>query len=256
MISLAARRHPGLAMRPALFLFALLMPLLLLVGCRKHGEWFQLEGVALDTGYHITLNGDLGEGDALLVEAAIQGALASLDSELAFLQAFMSRPPLPRPLAPAEAAGDERRLEPLSEHLQVLAVDRLFRVLDDFGIANALVELGGVQRASGMAGRHPWRVRLPRTGVGEPEEPVLRLQDAALVTRDAPQPQGGDAPVAARILGATVLAQDAEAADRLARKLLVAAPDDILEHPARLVVLTPRGIDVYFGSALEPLLEH
>lgn len=50
MISLAARRHPGLAMRPALFLFALLMPLVLLAGCRQQGEWLTLEGVALGTG--------------------------------------------------------------------------------------------------------------------------------------------------------------------------------------------------------------
>lgn len=242
-------------MRPALFLFTLLMPVLL-VGCRQQGEWLALEGVALGTGYHITLNGDLGESESVLVEAAIQGELASLDSEMAFLQALMRRSPLPRCVGLAEAAGDERRLEPLSEHLHAQAVDRLFRVLDDFGIANALVELGGVQRASGMAGRHPWRVRLPRTGLGDAAEPALRLQDAALVTRVAPQPAGGDAPAAARILAVSVVASDAEAGDRLARELLVSASDDILEHPARLVVLTPQGIDVHIGSALEPLLEH
>lgn len=255
MISLAVRRYPGLAMRPALFLFTLLMPLVLLVGCRQQGEWLQLEGVALGTGYHITLNGDLGEGESVLVEAAIQGELASLDSEMAFLKALVSRSPLPRCMGFAEAAGDEGRLETLSEHRHAQAVDRLFRVLDDFGIANALVELGGIQRASGMAGRHPWRVRLPRTGLDNAAEPVLRLQDAALVTRAAPQPPGADAPAAARILAVSVVASDAEAGDRLARELLVADPDDIQEHAVRLVVLTPQGIEIHTGAALEPLLD-
>jgi len=250
MISLAARRHPGLAMRPALFLFALLMPLLLLVGCRQQGEWFQLEGVALGTGYHITLNGDLGEGESALVEAAIQGELASLDSEMALLEALMtlSRPPLAGGHPPGTIA------ETLREYLQVLAVDRLFRVLDEFGIANALVEIGGVQRASGMAGRHPWRVGLPRSGADEAAELSLRLQDAALVHRAAPD-SGIEAMPARRVLAVSAVAPSAEAAQRLARELLVAAPDDTLEHPARLVVLTPQGIDIYTGSALEPLLE-
>jgi len=250
MISLAARRHPGLAMRPALFLFALLMPLLLLAGCRQQGEWYTLEGVALGTGYHITLNGDLGAGEFALVEAAIQGELASLDSEMAFLRGLvtLARPPLPGVPAP------DGMSEMLQEHLRVLAVDRLFRVLDEFGIANALLELGGVQRASGMAGRHPWRVGLPRSGADEAAGLSLRLQDAALVHRAAPD-SGVEATAAGRVLAVSAVAPSAEAAQRLARELLVAAPDDTLEHPARLVVLTPQGIDIYIGSALEPLLE-
>ncbi len=251
MISLAARRYPGLAMRPALFLFALLMPLVLLVGCRQQGEWFLLEGVALGTGYHITLNGDLGEGESALVEAAIQGELVSLDSELAFLRRLVTPSLLPLPGAQVPDAASEA----LREHLQVLAVDRLFRVLDEFGIANAMVELGGVQRARGMAGRHPWRVRLPRSGAGEAELPALRLQDAALVHRAVPEPSAIEASAAGRVLAVSAVAPSAEAADRLARELLAAAPDDTLEHPARLVVLTPQGIDIHTGSALEPLLD-
>lgn len=251
MISLAARRYPGLAMRPALILFALLMPLALLVGCRQQGEWFQLEGVALGTGYHITLNGDLGEGESALVEAAIQGELVSLDSELAFLQGVVtpSLPPLPGAQVP-DAVG-----ETLREQLRVLAVDRLFRVLDEFGIANAMVELGGVLRARGMAGRHPWRVRLPRSGAGEAETHVLRLQDAALVHRAVPEPAAIEASVAGRVLAVSAVAPSAEAAHRLAWELLAAAQDDTLEHPARLVVLTPQGIEIHTGSALEPLLD-
>ena len=249
MISLAARRYPGLAMRPALFLFALLMPLVLLAGCRQQGEWFLLEGVALGTGYHITLNGDLGEGESALVEAAIQGELVSLDSELAFLRRLVTPSLLPLPGAQVPDAASEA----LREHLQVLAVDRLFRVLDEFGIANAMVELGGVQRARGMAGRHPWRVRLPRSGAGEAETHALRLQDAALVHRAVPEPAAIEA--AGRVLAVSAVAPSAEAADRLARELLAAAPDDTLEHPARLVVLTPQGIEIHTGSALEPLLD-
>ncbi len=228
------------------------MPLALLVGCRQQGEWYQLEGVALGTGYHITLNGDLGEGKHALVEAAIQGELASFDSQLQAFESLLeaSRPPFLAEL-PAGVTG-----EILREHLQALSVDRLFRVFDDFGIASAMVELGGVQRAGGTQGRHPWRVRLPRSGLDDLSEPVLRLQDAALVTRAAPQPAGIDAPTTARILAVSAVASSAEAADRLARGLLVVAPDATLEHPVRLVVLTPQGLELHTGSALEPLIEH
>ncbi|WP_416137168.1 FAD:protein FMN transferase [Halomonas sp. HK25] len=251
MISLAARRHPGLAIRPALFLFALLMPLALLVGCRQQGEWLQLEGVALGTGYHITLNGDLGEGESALVEAAIQGELVSLDSQWEAIEGLLSELRLPLPGERRAVAIDET----LREHLQALAVDRLFRVLDDFGIANAMVELGGVQRTSGMAGRHPWRVRLPRSGLGDAPEPTLRLQDTALVTRVVPQPAMIDAAASDRILAVSAVAPCAEAADRLARGLLAAAPVDTLEHPVRLVVLTQQGLELHTGSALEPMLD-
>ncbi|MGM0638615.1 MAG: FAD:protein FMN transferase [Pseudomonadota bacterium] len=251
MISLAARRHPGLAMRPALFLFALLMPLALLVGCRQQGEWHQLEGVALGTGYHITLNGDLGEGDTALVEAAIQGELASLDHQMQAIEGLLEASRLPH-LADLPSGMINALMREL---LQALAVDRLFRVFDDFGIVNAMVELGGVQRASGRYGRHPWRVRLPRSGLDGIADPVLRLQDAALVTRAAPQPVGTVAPAAARSLVVSVVAPNAETADHLARRLITADPVVALEHPARLVVLTPEGLELHIGSALEPLIE-
>lgn len=251
MISLAARRHPGLAMRPALFLFALLMPLALMAGCRQQGEWHQLEGVALGTGYHITLNGDLAEGEPALVEAAILGELASLDSHMQVLEGLLEASRLPCLAEPP--SGMTNAL--VRGQLHALAVDRLFGVFDDFGIANAMVELGGVQRASGTYGRQPWRVRLPRSGLGDASEPVLRLQDAALVTLTA-RHAGADAPTTLRILTVSAVASSAEAADRLARSLLVASPDDTLEHPARIVVLTPEGLEFHIGSALEPLLEY
>ncbi|MCA1771036.1 MAG: hypothetical protein LC652_14200, partial [Halomonas sp.] len=76
-------------------MFALLMPLALLVGCRPQGEWHQLEGVALGTGYHITLNGDLDEGEIALVEAAIQGELASFDSQMQVLETLQQASRLP-----------------------------------------------------------------------------------------------------------------------------------------------------------------
>ncbi|MBE0487446.1 MAG: FAD:protein FMN transferase [Halomonas sp.] len=251
MTSLAARRHPGLAMRPALFLFALLMPLALLVGCRQQGEWHQFEGVALGTGYHITLNGELGEDEHALVEAAIQGELASLDSQMDVFQSLLSASRLPLAGAHSADAVDSA----LREHLQALAVDRLFRVFDDFGIANAMVEFGGVQRARGTTGRHPWRVRLPRSGIGSSPEPALRLQDVALVTRTVLRPAGVEDAATSLVLSVSAVAASAEAADRLARGLLDAAPDGTLEHPARLVVLTPQGLELHIGYALEPLLE-
>ncbi|MGJ7457514.1 FAD:protein FMN transferase [Halomonas sp. RA08-2] len=238
-------------MRPALFLFALLMPLALLVGCRQQGEWHQFEGVALGTGFHITLNGDLGEGENVLVEAAIQGELASLDSQMNAYQSLLSASRLPHSAERLTGAIDVT----LREHLQAVAVDRLFRVFDDFGIANAMVELGGVQRASGTSERHPWRVRLPRSGIGESPEPVLRLKDAALVTRTVPRPAGDDVAATALVLSVSAVAASAEAADRLARGLLDTTPDDTLEHPVRLVVFTQQGLELHIGSTLDPLLE-
>lgn len=251
MISLAARRHPGLAMRPALFLFALLMPLVLLAGCRQQGEWLTLEGVALGTGYHITLNGDLGEGEPALVEAAIQGELAGLEAESESLQRLLraGRPAL------VDTSAMEKGLEELIQAHRARAVDRLAGLLGEFGVENALIELGGAQRALGMAGRHPWRVRLPRTGLAKAEDPSLRLEDAALASRSAPRPPGGSDAAAARILAVSVVAGSAEAADRLALELLASPLEAAMEQPARLVVLTSRGITLHIGAGLEPLLE-
>lgn len=251
MISLAARRHPGLANRPALFLFALLMPLALLTGCRQQGEWHFFEGVALDTGYHITLHGDLGAGETALLEAAIQGELASLEAELDILRrllagAGMAGIGLPAPVLP----------EALRQRLQARALDRLALVLGEFGVSNALVELGGGVRALGMAGRRPWRVRLPRTGLAVDPDSALRLDDAALVSRSAASPSREGEAEASRVLAVSAVAQSAEAADRLARGLLGAPlSQSAMEQPLRLVVLTPRGITLHIGTGLEPLLE-
>ncbi|WP_404297874.1 FAD:protein FMN transferase [Halomonas sp.] len=239
-------------MRPALFLFALLMPLAMLMGCRPQGEWHQLEGVVLGTGYHITLNGDLDEGDVALVEAAILGELASLDSHMQVLDGLLEASHLPCLAEPP--SGMTNAL--VRGQLHALAVDRLFGVFDAFGIANAMVELGGVQRASGTNGRHPWRVRLPRSGPDGTPEPVLRLQDAALVTRSAPKLERIVAPGTARSLAVSAVAPSAEQADHLARRLITDAPAATLEHPARIVVLTPEGLEFHIGSALEPLLEY
>jgi hypothetical protein len=251
MISLAARRHPGLAMRPALFLFALLMPLVLLAGCRQQGEWLQLEGVALGTGYHITLNGDLTQEERVLLEAAIQGELASLDTDREALARLLVAGRLPGRDWPAYD-GVSGQLLAL---LHARAVDRLDGVLEEFAVAHGMIELGGVIRTRGMAGRHPWRVTLPHTGLASAPDLRLRLQDSALVSRTAPEPAGREAPGPARLLAVSVVASSAEAADRLARELLAADPDEITEQPARLVVLTPQGIELVTGSALEPLLE-
>lgn len=250
MISLAARRHPGLAMRPALFLFALLMPLLLLAGCRQQGEWYIFEGVALGSGYHITLNGDLGPGEPALVEAAIQGELASLDNDIQGLQHLLAAGWPSIPGAPgAQVPNDLLRL------YRARAVDQLVLVLDEFGVEHAQVELDGVQRTLGRAGRHPWRVRLPRTGLGSAPDAALRLENAALVTRSAARPPGDDDQERERILAVSAVAQSAEAADRLARELLVSPLEAAMEQPARLVVLTPEGITLHIGTGLEPLLE-
>ncbi|QTF91407.1 FAD:protein FMN transferase [Halomonas sp. BM-2019] len=237
-------------MRPALFLLTLLMSLVLLAGCRQPGEWHQFEGVALGTGYHITLNGDLDEEQRLLLQAAIQGELASLDTEHAALARLLAAGRLPGRDWPAYAGVSGY----LREVLHARAVDRLDRVLGEFAVAHGMIELGGVIRTRGMAGRHPWRVTLPHTGLADAPDLRLRLQDSALVSRSAAEP-GGEAPAPTRLLAVSVVASSAEAAERLARELLAADPDAITEQPARLVVLTPQGIELVTGSSLEPLLE-
>ncbi len=254
MISLAVRRYPGLALRPALFLCALLMPVALLGGCRQQGDWQHLEGVALDTGYHITLNGDLQAAERDLLMAAIQGELASLETESETLRGLL--------LAgwPTRDAAQLPFLASLLEALrgaeQARAVDRLDAVLAEFGIDHAMVELGGVVRTRGQAGRRPWRLALDRSGLDDAPAPPLRLRDAALVTREQPgdavMPDGGGE----RLLAVSVVADTAEQADRRARELLLAGPSAAdMEQAIRLVVLRPQGIDIQYGTALEPLLE-
>ncbi|MFW6344876.1 MAG: FAD:protein FMN transferase [Halomonas sp.] len=233
-------------------LFALLMPVALVGGCRQPGEWQLLEGVALDTGYHITLNGVLQAAERDRLSAAIQGELASLESEFETLQRLLlagwpmrdvaQRPPL-------------AALEALLGAQQARAVDRLDGVLAVFGIEHAMIELGGVVRARGQAGRHPWRVALDRAWLDDLPTARLRLRDTALVMREqagnAVDPGDGE-----RVLAVSVVADTAEQADRRARELLLSGPSAAnREQAIRLVVLIPQGLDIQHGSALEALLE-
>lgn len=248
MISLAARRYLGLAIRPALFLCALLT-FATLTACRDASEWHYFEGVALDTGYHITLNADLDAGEREPLWAAIQGELASLDSAVALgkrLQALR---------LPGMSTAWRTEFEPLMRRQHARAVDRLDALLAEFGIADAMIELGGVVRTRGSAdGERPWRLALDRTGL--PEAGVkLRLRDAALVTLYAESTV--DLDDGRRILAVSAVAPSAERADREARRLLVQgdAPMKDNEHAVSWVVLTPQGIEIHYSDALEALLE-
>lgn len=255
MNSLAARRQAGPAMGPALFLLALLVPASLMSGCRQQSVWQDLEGVVLETGYHITLNGDLqDEGHYLLLVAAIQGELASLESEFAALHGLLLSS---LPLRDTRAAEFPAPLiEALREVQQARAVDRLDSVLAEFGFEHAMIELGGVVRTRGSGGRQPWRLALGSGGLSEALEPSLMLSDAALVTRLALGQAGRHATGEGRLMAVSVVAPSAELADRQARKLLGAGmTEDAMEQAARLVVLTPQGIEIHYGAALEPLLD-
>lgn len=248
MISLAKRRHRGLAWRPALFAFALPMALALLAGCRPAAGEPPLEGTVLGTGYHITLNDDLTPAARRRLEAVIQGELDAMqhahDRQARPFRA--ARPPL-------GPAANRRLLQALARHYRVRALDRLVERLGQAGVRHALVELGGMQHGLGRANRRPWRVSLGRPGLEAGRHDILRLEDLTLVTRQAPDTV--DAADQARILAVSAVAPSAVEADRLARELLAGDPPQAVERAIRLVVLRPRGIDIRYGAALLPLLE-
>ncbi|MDI5986105.1 FAD:protein FMN transferase [Halomonas sp. M4R5S39] len=266
MISVAARRDTGPALRPALFLFALVwLPVTLLVGCRSQSPLHQFEGTALDTGYHITLYADLDDGARELLKAGIQGELVGLEQELA-LWLVPLRHALGA-LSPGAESADEPQVDVLLQMTRALAVDRLDALLEGHGIEHAMLELGGVVRTRGQAGGRPWRLALDRPGLPGEGAPGLRLGDAALVHLDAKTAvlqqatlggEPGEQPAARRLLSVSVVAPTAVEADRQARELMSAGPDAVAQaadRPVRIVVLTPQGIEIHHGSALEPYLE-
>ncbi|MFY0990398.1 FAD:protein FMN transferase [Halomonas sp. C05BenzN] len=262
MTSLAARRYKGLACGPALFLFTLVMlPMSLLAGCRSQPPLHQFEGTALGTGYHITLHADLDDRARERLQAGIQGELVSLEQDLARLRVPLrhARGPLP-----AGVGSDSTSLaQRLLQMARALAVDRLVALLLDHAVEHAMIELGGMVRVRGPAGRRAWRLALDRAGMPREEGPRLRLADAALVRLDdMPMPLAGGeraAPLAAsRLLAVSVVAPTTIEAERQARELMAAGPEALepfLDRAVRIVVLTSQGIEIHHGSALETYLE-
>jgi hypothetical protein len=289
MIPLAARRLPGLAHRgPALFLFLLVMlPLSLLSACRSQPQEQQFQGTTLGTGYHLTLYADLSDADRERLMAGIQGELAHLERHHDALVRTLtaSMPGTGTPLALPASSG---LLGQLESRMQALAVDRLTTRLGEFGIAHAMVEVGGVVRTRGAPPGGAWRLALGHAGLPADSAARLRLHDAALVQKRLYHNAASPLP---RLLAVSVVAATAGEAWQRARWLTasrpgagmtqtwrdadgmmandMAAPWEMaqwemahwemahweMDSPARLVVETVQGIEIVTTSSLESWLE-
>ncbi|MFO7576058.1 MAG: FAD:protein FMN transferase [Bacteroidales bacterium] len=139
---------------------------------------------------------------------------------------------------------DQRIWIDMNAVAQGYSVDVISRLLEDFGISNYLVEIGGEIRACGQRGDRLWRV-----GVDRPEDgnfypgatlsAVIELTDEALATSGnyrkfyvedgvkyshTIDPKSG-APARNRLLSATIVAPDAATADAFATACMVAGPE-------------------------------
>ncbi|TFH88152.1 hypothetical protein EQG41_04410 [Billgrantia azerbaijanica] len=262
MISLAARRLPGLAHRgPALFMLLLvLMPTALLSACRNHLQEQQLQGTALGTAYHLTLYAEPGEASSAL-RVAIQGELVRLEGQHALLLqwlrgAALLPPPWAARIVPvATWQGGE-----LATLMHALAADRLAERLRANGIVHAMIEVGGIVRVLDNPRRQGWRLALDHAAL--PDQAVRRrlaLRHAALMTRLV---DGHHLPAASagmsRLLAVSVVAGTAVEAWHEAHRLVTTTSIEAArrqERAARFVVSTPNGIDISQTPALERWLE-
>ncbi|GAA0557240.1 hypothetical protein ACFQH5_12645 [Halomonas salifodinae] len=228
MIEGSARRKTGLVRRgPALLLFGgILATALLFSACGRAPQDHRLQGVVLDTGYHLTLHGDL---DVPRLEVAIESELVQQAARwTAFGQAMASwrRPGVLPGMSPPSPWPD------VLGHAWL--VDRLHQRLQGEGLDEFLVEVGGIRRGQGA-----WWVALPG------EDRRLELDDealASLVWRDAERRQ--------RL---SVVADSALEALSLAwRWQAETFPEHAVSwsHPALWVVTTPAGTDERMSGAM------
>lgn len=215
MIEGSAQETTGLVRRgPALSLLGgLLAVALLLAACGRPLPEQRLQGVVLDTGYHLTLHGDLDTprlGVAIESELARQAAAWSRFVEAQARWQGARRLPGARPPPP---------WPPVLGHAWL--VDRLHERLLAEGVETFLVEVGGIRR-----GRGAWPVALPG------EDRRLTLEDEALVSLVWHEPDGPH-----RL---SVVADGALAALALAWQGRAAGGDG-LSHPGTWVVTSPTG---------------
>jgi thiamine biosynthesis lipoprotein len=129
----------------------------------------------------------------------------------------------------------------LSGYAKGLAADRIAGLLDGYGIANYLVEIGGDLRARGHnVNSAKWRIAIERPDqTGNPVEKIIRIGNLSVATSGdyrnyfeyagqryshTINPQTGR-PVTHNLASVTVLAERAALADAMATALLVLGPD-------------------------------
>lgn len=189
-----------------------------------------------------------------LVNAWGFGAERDSPDAAAIRAATQTRDPAHRWLELDQATGPARKRAPLAIDLCGIAkgygVDRLCAVLQDHGVAHALVALDGELRALGtQASGQPWAVALESPEPGRrAARGVIELSDLAVATsgdyrrwvqmgtaRLSHNMDGRRAaPVNNGVASVTVLAADCMSADAWATALLVAGPADGLALARRM----------------------
>lgn len=189
-----------------------------------------------------------------LVNAWGFGAERDSPDAAAIRAATQTRHPAHQWLELDQAAGRARKRAPLAIDLCGIAkgygVDQMCAVLQDHGVAHALVALDGELRALGtQAGGQPWAVALESPEPGRrAARGVIELSDLAVATsgdyrrwvqmgaaRLSHNMDGRRAaPVNNGVASVTVLAPDCMSADAWATALLVAGPADGLALARRM----------------------
>lgn len=248
----------GLAHRgPALFMFSLLLPLMLLTACRNPLQEQQVQGVALGTGYHITLYADLDAMSPMAIRAVIQGELETLEAERRNAAAVRRSAfaPLWRLREPEVLAGVWDQV------FHALAVDRLVGQLAELDVHHLLVEVGGVMRSQGSPPGRAWRVSLAHAALPSMEDPQHVRLDGGAVLHRLGRLDRAPAPPQPLILGVAVIASSAMEGRVQADALLEVGPLQVLQWAedrdiaASIVVKSSQGITIHQTAALAPWLE-
>lgn len=277
MIGVASRRLTGLARRPALFISALLglamMMATALAGCRDSGsQRLDVQGAALDYGYHFTLYADSG-ADARSLEVGIQSELARFERQHAAFLDHITLLDAALTSAPGVSGAAFSRAHRGLAHAWL--IDGLASWLDAQGEARYFLEVGGDVRARGtQAGRRPWQLALEQpTDFGASEVRRLAIDDLALATagdfRDRWLGLAGSAETPAgwwlangseRVVEVSVLATTALEAAAWASWLLRMTPQAALALAERrsiaayFIVTAQTGYDVRISPAMTPYL--
>ncbi|MBD3896055.1 FAD:protein FMN transferase [Halomonas sp. ML-15] len=277
MIGVASRRRTGLARGPALFLSALLSLAMAsaLAGCRDSGsQRLDVQGSALERGFHLTLYGDASASDIQALDVAIHSELVQYEQQHT---AFLDR------LARLDAALPTRfgvSADPLEQAYRRMAhawlIDSLAAWLDARGEERYFLEVGGDVRARGtQSARRPWQLALEQPDArGVSEARLLVLDDRALSTagdfRDRWRGLAGNAETPAgwwlangreRVVEVSVLAESAVEAAAWAAWLQRMTPQAALalaeqrSIAAYFIVTAGAGYDVRISPAMTPYLD-